>query len=219
MSKSTKPDSSKPEQAEGLALILERNHFYRDRYRVQLRVSAGILILALLLAAILGWLITHPEEPRYFATTRTGELIALAPLSRPNKTDDAISQWAADIARKSYTFDFIHWKTQISDLSIFFTRNGYNEFLTALNESGNVEAVRKKRLVGNAIASPPAITQEGVLNGRYTWQIEVPLRVSYISSEETVQQSLLVIMTIVRADTLINEHGLAVDQFLTSVRR
>ena len=146
-------------------------------------------------------------------------MIALAPLSRPNKTDDAISQWAADIARKSYTFDFIHWKTQISDLSIFFTRNGYNEFLTALNESGNVEAVRKKRLVGNAIASPPAITQEGVLNGRYTWQIEVPLRVSYISSEETVQQSLLVIMTIVRADTLINEHGLAVDQFLTSVRR
>ena len=66
MSKSTKPDSPKPEQAEGLALILERNHFYRDRYRVQLRVSAGILILALLLAAILGWLITHPEEPRYF---------------------------------------------------------------------------------------------------------------------------------------------------------
>ena len=219
MSASAKQEPHKPENAEGLALVLERNHFYRDRYRTQLRVSAGLLLLALLLVVLLGWLITHPAEPKYFATTRGGELIALVPLSRPHKTDDAISQWAADIARKSYTFDFIHWKTQLSDLSVYFTKNGYNEFLTALNESGNVEAVRKKRLVGNAIASPPAITNEGLLDGRYTWQVEVPLRVSYVSSEETVQQSLLVILTIVRANTLSNEHGLAVDQFLTSVRR
>lgn len=202
----------------GLAFVLERNSFYRDRFRAQVRYGAALTALSIILTSIIGWMVTHPAEPKYFATTRNGEIIELVPLSRPNKTNDAVNQWAADISRKAYSFDFVHWKSQLGDLSQFFTENGYKQFLSALKTSGNVEAVRAKRLVGAAIANPPVITAEGIVNGVYMWKIEVPLQVSYTSAEETINQSLLISMTVERTNTIKNEHGLAVDQFITLTR-
>lgn len=206
------------EQSSGIQLALERNYFYRDRYRLHLRVSAGLLVLSLVLASMLFWLLTHPPSPVYFATTRNGEIIPLSPLERPLKTNVAITQWAGNIARQAYSFDFVHWRTQLDELAQYFTEGGYRQFLNALKKSGNVAAVRDKRLVGTAIASPPVITSEGVLRKVYTWEVEVPLQISYTSAKETINQSLLVTMTVRRTDTTKNEHGLAVDRFLTLVR-
>lgn len=199
----------------GLQLVLERNHFYRDRYRLHLRITATLLILSTLLALLLFWVLTHPPAPRYFATTPNGEIIPLVPLDQPYKANDAISQWAADVARKAYSFDFVHWRGQLNQLAQYFTGAGYEQFLSALKKSGNVAAVRDKRLVGTAIASPAIITSEGALNSVYTWEVEVPLQVRYSSARETIRQSLLVTMTVQRTNTLQNEHGLAVNRFLS----
>lgn len=206
------------EHAGGLQLVLERNHFYRDRYRLHLRVTAALLILSSLLVLLLFWVVTHPPAPRYFATTPNGGIIPLVPLDQPYKANDAISQWAADVARKAYSFDFVHWRGQLNQLARYFTGNGYEQFLSALKKSGNVAAVRDKRLVGTAIASPAIITSEGPLNSVYTWEVEVPLQVRYSSARETIKQSLLITMTVQRTNTLKNEHGLAVNRFLSLTR-
>ncbi len=210
--------SAQRQQAHGVQLVLERNYFYRDRYRLQLRLSAALTLLCLLLAGILLWVLRYPDEPVYFATSRDGRIVPLAPLEQPNQSNEAIMQWAADIVRRAYSFDFVHWRTQLAGLEPHFTEGGYHQFLAALKKSGNVDAVRSRRLVGSAIVSPPVITSEGVLNGTYTWELEVPLQVAYVSSEQTIQQSLLVTLTVRRSSTLDSEHGLAVDRFLTLVQ-
>ena len=201
--------------AHGIQLVLERNHFYRDRYRLQLRVTAVALGLCLILSLLLFWVLSHPPAPAYFATTGDGRIIPLAPLKTPHKTSDAVTQWAAGIARKAYSFDFVHWRAQLSGLEKFFTAQGYQQFLLALKKSGNVQAVRGRRLVGSAVASPPVIVSEGTRDDVYTWRIEVPLQVSYVSAEQTINQSLLVTMLVRRVHTVRNEHGLAVHRFLT----
>ena len=204
--------------AQGVQLVLERNHFYRDRYRLHLRVTAGLTILGIFLVLLLFWVLMHPPAPKYFAATADGKVIPLVSLDRPHQTRDAITQWAADIARKAYSFDFVHWRSQLSHLARYFTEDGYEQFLSALKKSGNVTAVRNKRLVGAAIASPSIVTSEGVLNRVYTWEIEIPLQVRYSSAKETISQSLLITLTVQRADTLKNEQGLAVDRFLSQVQ-
>ena len=203
---------------QGVALVLERNYFYRDRYRWQLRITTAMLVLCFLLALVLGWVLLHPAKPVYFATDADGRIRPLVPLDRPHENDAHIVQWAADIARRTYSFDFVHWREQLAALEVNFTPAGYQQFLAALKKSGNVAAVRSRRLVGSAVTSPPVITAEGVLNGVYTWEMEVPLRVSYLSSEQTIEQSLLVNMTIQRGSTLQTRDGLVVDRFLTLVQ-
>ncbi|MHC8441414.1 MAG: type IVB secretion system apparatus protein IcmL/DotI [Candidatus Eutrophobiaceae bacterium] len=202
----------------GIQLVLERNHFYRDRYRLHVRISLALCLLCILLASALFWILSHAPPPVYFAVSSDGRVVPLVPLSKPHHSPDAIAQWAADLARKTYSFDFVHWKAQLSSLQGSFTEDAYTQFLKALKSSGNVQAVRERRLVGSAIAEPPTIVSEGILNDTYAWQVEVPLDVRFLSSEQSISQSVLVSMTIERIDMLNNPHGLAVNHFLTRLR-
>jgi len=199
----------------GVAAVLERNHWYRDRYIVQIRISAGLLILSILLTAMLCWLVTHPPQPKFFATTTSGELIPLTPLNEPNTTNDALLNWVARIVRQAYTYDAVNYREQLAKLEPFFTEKGYESFLIALNASGNLTAVTEKRLITSAIVSGGVITAKGVTSGVYTWKVELQLTVTYTSSEENITQPLTVLVLILRTSTLQNLKGLAIHQILS----
>ncbi len=142
----------------GVGAVLERNHWYRDRYIVQIRITALLILLCVLLALILAWVVSHPTQPKYFATTTSGELIPLVPLDKPNTTNDILLNWTARVVRRAYTYDAVNYREQLARLEPFFTDKGYEGFLAALNASGNIAAVTEKRLIASAIVNGGVIT-------------------------------------------------------------
>jgi len=210
-------DTSKIENdsLHGVGAVLERNHWYRDRYIVQIRISVCLLILSLLLTGMLYWLVSHPSQPKYFATTTSGELIPLTPLDEPNTSNDALLNWTAKVVRQAYTYDAVHYREQLARLEPFFTEKGYKGYLAALNASGNLNAVKEKRLIASAMVSSGVIVAKGLASGVYTWKVELQLTVTYTSSEENITQPLTVLALVLRTSTLQNPEGLAIHQILS----
>lgn len=200
---------------DALVAVTLRNSFYRDGQR---RLVSGLLITLLvnvIMASMLAYVFTHPPEPKYFATSINGRITPLFPLDQPNQSDSAVLQWANQAAIAAFTYNFVNYRDELQSSSGFFTADGWQQFLTALQQSNNLDAVKAKKLIVSAVATrAPIILQKGMLNGRYSWRIQMPLLVTYQSASEFSQQNNVVTMLITRVSTLNSPRGIGISQFV-----
>ncbi|KTD13333.1 type IVB secretion system apparatus protein IcmL/DotI [Legionella jamestowniensis] len=200
---------------DALTTVAMRNTFYRDGQR---KIMVALLI-SILVNCILGslafYLLTHPPAPKYFATSINGRITPLFPLNEPNQSDSAVLQWANQAAIAAFTYNFVNYREELQASSGFFTSEGWTQFLNALQESNNLDAVKAKKLIVSAVATrAPIILQKGILNGRYSWRVQMPILVTYQSASEFSQQNNVVTMLITRVSTLNSPRGIGISQFV-----
>jgi intracellular multiplication protein IcmL len=201
-----------------LDVVQMRKDFYRDSYR---RVATALLFM-ILLSAILGFIVyylaSHRPEPKYFATSADGRITPIYPLTAPMVSDSALLQWANQAAVAAYTYNFATYRKELQGASEYFTPEGWSNFETALQASRNLETVINKKLVVTAVATgAPVILDRGILDGHYSWKVQMPLLVTYESASTTIQQPILITMLVTRVSTLNVPKGIAIAQFVASV--
>lgn len=200
---------------DALTAVTLRNNFYRDGQRKMMVMLLLSVISNVLMALLLVYLMTHPPAPKYFATSINGRITPLFALNEPNQSDSAVLQWANQAAVAAFTYNFVNYRTELQASSGFFTSEGWTQFLTALEDSNNLDAVRVKKLIVSAVAtSAPIILQKGVLNGRYSWRVQMPMLVTYQSASEFSQQRNVVTLLITRISTLNSPRGIGISQFV-----
>jgi len=200
---------------DALTAVTLRNNFYRDGQRKIIVVLLISMLANFALASMLIYLLTHPPAPKYFATTINGRITPLFALDEPNQSDSAVLQWANTAAIAAYTYNFVNYRTELQAASSFFTPEGWAQFLQALQDSNNLDAVKAKKLIVSAVATrAPIILQEGLLNGVYAWRVQMPLLVTYQSASEFNQQNNVVTMLITRISTLNSPRGIGISQFV-----
>ncbi len=200
---------------DALETVKLRNNFYRDSYR---RVVMALIITLVIIAGLVYtvyWQITHRPTPKYFASTANGRIIPLIPLNSPNMNGKAIRSWAVEAAVAAYSYNFVNFRQVFNDNQKYFTSNGWDAFLKQLQSSGNLDAVQKRKLIVSAVPrGVPVIQNQGVLNGRYFWRVQVPMLVTYQSQSETFHSDLLATLTIRRISTLTRSDGIGIDSFI-----
>ena len=202
---------------DALTAVVLRNNFYRDGQRKMIAVLIFSIACNVLLASILAYIITHPPAPKYFATSINGRITPLVALNAPNQSDSAVLQWANQAAVATFSYNFVNYRSELVAASGFFTPEGWDQFVSALAGSNNLDAVKAKKLVVSAVAtSAPVILQKGVLNGRFAWRIQMPILVTYQSASEFSQQNLNVTMLVSRVDTLNSPRGIGIAQFVSA---
>lgn len=200
---------------DALTMVATRNEFYRDGQRKMMLVLLISIVANLILGSLLAYLITHPPAPKYFATSINGRITPLFPLNEPNQADSAVLQWANQAAIAAFTYNFVNYRTELQASSGFFTAEGWTQFLNALQESNNLDAVKAKKLVVSAVATrAPIILQKGILNGSFSWRVQMPVLVTYQSASEFSQQNNVVTMLITRVSTLNTPRGIGIAQFV-----
>lgn len=199
---------------DALELVRLRNNFYRDNYRrvVSALLIALLAIIVLVLAVI--YLVIDRPAPTYFATTDSGNIIPIVPLDRPMVNDQSILSWATTAAVSAYTFNFLNYREQLQTASKYFTHEAFQNYMAKLKDSGNLDAVIKRQLIVTAVpGGAPIIVNEGLLDGRYAWRIQMPILATYQSSSETKYSNpLLVTILIVRVSTTASPDGIAIAQ-------
>ncbi len=202
---------------DALTTVAMRNNFYRDGQRKIMLALLLSIIINIVMAIFLAYLITHPPAPKYFATSLSGRITPLYPLNEPNQSDSAVLQWANQAAIAAFSYNFVNYRDELQASSGFFTAEGWDQFLTALKQSNNLDAVKAKKLIVSAVATrAPIILQKGVLNGRYSWRVQMPILVTYQSASEFSQQNNVVTMLITRVSTLNSPRGIGIAQFVVS---
>jgi intracellular multiplication protein IcmL len=200
---------------DALTTVRLRNQFYKDSQRKVMLALLITILVNLVLGGVLLYIITHPPAPKYFATSINGRITPLQPLDQPNQSDSAVLQWANQAAIAAFTYNFVNYRDELQASSAFFTAEGWDQFLGALKQSNNLDAVKAKKLVVSAVATrAPIILQKGVLSGSYSWRVQMPILVTYQSASEFTQQNNVVTMLITRISTLNSPRGIGIAQFV-----
>jgi len=203
-----------------LELVILRNNFYRDNYRRLMLVCLGLILMVAGLGYWAFYERTHQPLPQYFATTYDGKLIALKPVNEPNLNDNQLLQWATEAAVSAYTFNFVNFRKALQDVRIYFTKMGYTNFLKALKDSNNLEAVQNRKLVVSATPTgAPVILKKGIYNdgsatGVYGWTVQLPMEVDYQGATEPFKQRIVLTMLITRVPTLESPSGVGIASFV-----
>lgn len=189
--------------------------FRRQAQRRMSILLVSIVLLNFILGLYLIYIIMYPEEPLYFSTSINNKTSPLDALHEPNLSDFAVLQWANQAAIAAFTYDFVNYSEQLFKASEFFTANGWDQFVTALKASGAVKRVEERKLVVSSVAiKPPIILQKGVVNGVYSWRIQMPLLITYRSASEVAPKQFFLTMLVVRVPATITYKGIGIEQFL-----
>jgi intracellular multiplication protein IcmL len=215
-----KPASDGFDTVRGLELIRLRNYFYRDGYRNTMTALLGSIVVNILLIAIVALQYYIRPAPVYFATQTDGKLIEIQPLYEPLVDEEMLLTWASRAGLAAFSYNFLDYQDDLQQMRQYFTPAGFDNYLTALQQSGNLETVLSKRLVVKAVVTEvPVIVQHGLIKGRYAWKIEIPMLISYVSASETIEQPILLTMLISRVSTQDKPQGIAIAQFVVEDRK
>ncbi len=170
------------------------------------RMSKTVLVMAVLsivmLVVMLVVLSTKPD-PVYFATRADGGVLPLVPISTPYLTDGQVTNFAVEAVTHALTLDFANWRSDLREASRYFEKpDGWNNFLDALEYSGMLSYVRDHRLVSTVVANGAVIVKSGLDQAsHYTWQVQIPLVITYESASEISRDSLLAEIEVIRLPT------------------
>lgn len=212
------PRAATQEQTRGLEQVVVRNEFYRDGYRTLLKVALaeGIIILAMI--GVMFFVVhVHQPENRYFATTEDGRLIPMVALNSPNLSRPALMSWAAQASTEVMTFGHHDYRRRLQEASRNFTNRGWASFTEALENSRLIESIEANRQVLTAAPrGAPVLQQEGMVNGRYQWIIQIPMVLAYESGSRVQNSNVLVTLVIVRVPRLESSSGVGIAQWIQS---
>ena len=195
--------------------ITLRSHFLDDG-RSKLIVA---IIISFLLNVIFIQLITdihrHPPPPKYFAISQFGRITPVIPLNKPNHSRATILQWANRAVIAVFSYGFINYRAELEAASGFFTPEGWNNYLQALNASDFLNLIKTQRLVVSSVAtSAPFVTTEGTINGRYAWRIQMSIVVTMQNEYQYKQSSYVISALIVRESSLDSPMGIGIAQLV-----
>lgn len=140
------------------------------------------------------------------------------PLDQSNLPSQEVLNWAAKGIVEIYTYNYKNFPQVLTGIRRHFTSEGYDSYMKALDESKNLIAVQDKKLAVSAIATGNnKIVREGNVNGLYTWDVQIPILVTYQSPTETISQNLVVDAEIVRVKNTESAVGIAFHSITASL--
>jgi intracellular multiplication protein IcmL len=205
---------------DALTLVLLRNLFYRDGYRIAVAAFFIVLIINCVLGGILFYQFKNPPQPQFFPITPDGRLINNYGLDDPIFTDDRVLQWTADAVRQTFSLDFMHWQDQLQSASNKFSQSGWTEFLKAFKESNNLETLTKLKMVSNAeITGAPQLMKKQVVGGHFAWVVQLPILVTMTNSNQVIPVPMDVTIIVIRVPVEDNPERIAINNFLPVVQK
>lgn len=185
------------------------------------RLILFIFILLLLnIATTLGafYLEVNQKEPLYFQVKKgaDGKLVGkqMRMLMDPLINRQTLLNWASEAATATYTYDQANYQQQIQNaINTYFTAAGGQSFRAALDKSGIINQIVSQKLdVTAVVEQPPAILKSGVLLGHFTWKVQMPILVTYVSASEKQAYRYILTMSIIRLPRGQSANGIGINQ-------
>lgn len=155
-------------------------------------INSVRIIILLMFALVIGTVATATA-----ARAPTNQ--CFTDLTQPYIHQATLLTWANEAAVAAYTFNFVNYDTQFQSISNYFTPEGWKAFHDQLTQSYIFKFMKDKKLIITAVTSKaPIILKQGVVNGHYSWRVQMPLLVIYQSATEWMHETLMVTMVIER---------------------
>jgi hypothetical protein len=162
-------------------------------------------------AAFVLYQVMHRPDPVFYERMPSGKTYMLAPYDQPNYLPQTVLNWASKAAVASYTFNFANYNESINAARPYFTAGGWEAYQAAISSVVS-RVVKAQLIVQGVVAGIPVIANQGDLPGHgYSWNVQIPFLVTYLSAGESKSKKYYVILLIVKVPTTVNPEGLGID--------
>ncbi len=205
-----------PNQTYDARNVLGGVAWYRERYNQAMKGVTFLGIALIISLGLNGILFFAQPKPKYFASSNDGKIIELIPLDRPSLTQAGLLNWTSEVITDLLSLNFLHWKGQLTESRKYFEAKAFKSVIKSMQANGIIASIEEKRLnVSATISKAPVIVASGVVQGRATWKIEVPIVVSYESSRGVeITQKLLATVLVHRTNTAVQPRGVEIKQLI-----
>jgi hypothetical protein len=194
----------------------ESSDSYKTGYNILFGMVALLTVVLCVATFILWYTVKQGRQGDQFAAMSfDGKRMWLTSLSTPSLNTAAMCSWASQAATDVMTFGFDDINERMGSAKKYFTEVGYQSFVAAAQSSGIIKMVMTNQQLVTAIPGGPAILgYEGIREGEYVWEIEVPLVLTVRAGDqrETARPTLL--LTLVRVPTAQNPSGFGIQQWI-----
>lgn len=198
-----------------LQTVTLHDNFYRDSFNKVIMLITCILAAIVLLASFSIYLYIEKPRPVTFYVNDGFRVQPKVSLEDPYVSAPDMLQWVNDVFSKVFNLDFIHYDEQLSAVRQYFTADGWRVFLNQVNNYASKDMVVNGRLFVTATPTgAPAIFRKQVLTGRYIWQVNVPLSITYTGGVSVRTNTMTLQVLVVRVPTDNNLSGLAIDNVI-----
>lgn len=196
-------------------IVRLKDDFYRDGFYKVLFALITICSAIGLLAVLSFYLYQEQPPPVFFATDNEWRILPDVPVNQPYLNTPDLVQWVSTVIPAAFHFDFVNYTTQMNNLQRYFTPEGWKKYNDQIAPFVNQTVLQNGKLFVNGSAfGAPFILNQGMLQGRYGWWIQMPIAVEYATFERSTTQNISVQVLVVRIPTLNNLDGVAIDNFI-----
>jgi intracellular multiplication protein IcmL len=166
-----------------------RNAFYKDNFRRLFLIFIVSLILNIIMLFALLEGSFHQPRAIYFTAANDGKLVYAQPLNKPVLKNPEVLAWVNQTMPRLFSVDFLNYRRELLQTRQYFTQYGWTQFLKAIVPT--LKIIKKQKYTVQAKPSDvPFIMTQGVVNGIYTWQIQVPLVLTYALGAQEKQKDI-----------------------------
>jgi intracellular multiplication protein IcmL len=204
-------DPALRDQQAAVAATLMRSAYTRERHLFLTRVIITLALSLTLSTAMNVAMAFRPPSEHFFVENQAGQIVPVVPLNEPVASDSFVETWTTNALIQANTYDFENYRTTLGQAEQYFTVPGWNSWVKALQDSGNLDAVKQNKMVASAVPlGAPVIDSSGVVNGVMTWKFEIPVELDYQVLNEKSPQRVLFLVTVVRMPIDQNPSGLGI---------
>ena len=188
----------------------------------QARLVSQCLGLTMCMAVLLGVSLTHdayvwmnPPEGKFFRIDGRTPPQPLVALSSPIVDDTELLQWSVKAVLAPYSVNYHDYPEQLNTAGRRFTANGWNTFADEFKRTGNLEAMKRARLLCYAQAQRAALIRETkVINGRLAYDVQFPIVQTCQNTQQESTTRLMITALVVRTEIQNHPDGLAIEQLV-----
>ncbi len=152
--------------------------------------------------------------------TKNAELAV--PLEQRHRPNTEIARWTQQVVPTVLTFSSDNYEEEYKEKIKYFSEVGKKEFVKFLQDKNVIKTLRTGRYnVSGIVQGYPVIINEGAVDGRYRWLIQVEVLVTYIDNRVTkisrakegdmISQEYVLTMQFGRVRGVDNAHGLLIE--------
>lgn len=199
-------------------IVRLKSDFYRDGYH-KIVLCLGLIIIAIvLLIASCIYLYVKKPPPIYFPTDKEWRILPPVSVEVPYLTTADLLQWVGNVMMAVFYYDFVNYKDQLQENRTYFTDKGWLAFQGMLNNYASQDMIDVQKTFVNGVPDgAPFIINEGLLENRYSWWVQIPVRITYTYAAQEVStksKQITFQVLVVRIPTLNNIYGVAIDNMM-----
>lgn len=210
------------------------SNFYQDQYRRAVCATAFVTLTNLICIFLIIFLLLQkpidiyipaedvpPQVPASLAISDIS-ITPKIPIDKANFGDEELNQWLLTTVTRLFTYDLQDYPRELRNNQLYLLPEAQNQYLSILNAMAHFGEYTTKEVVVSTVypKGAPALYDQGVTDGRYSWAFDFPIEVQFSGSISIPTQTMTLHILVVRTSMENDVDGIKIASITaTDIRR